>query len=1804
MADITKEALIAAIYGQESSSGKADTSKANYAGAIGPMQVTAPTFQGMKDKGIIPRNLDFNKPEDTKAAGEALVRHLFDKYDGDAGKVAAAYYSGEKAVRADGTIADFRDRKNAKAPTTLQYRDQVLARLGAASVPSAEGAQAVTVGATAARADVRDFYAQMPERGPKGSAKAAQIANPAITGPNLVDSSGVTPLVDQYAASTAALRGEQERVDAISFPDKAKLAFIENTFAGALIRKATMNEFLEGQTPAPGFQVDPKYLADHTEDEQAFLQTAVNPQHLARIQTEIEWHRKDMADINASGVGVGIAASLFAGLPEGYLSGFGAAKALQMARLGSLALAEKGRRAAALGSSAVENIGVNLATTAAQDQIDPYVSGSDYAMAVGMGGLGVALGASGVFAAAGKAEARGAMNALIEGSAREQFALREQAVKNVGTDAGPQALQAEVRRLEGDRIKRTLAEAQGRVDSSRRLLPDDEALRPDSPEVKEPAVEDTTQKVGPTASPVSFPERVDNVLKAFGVEVESGDRSAAGGTAGARKITIKDMPEAEFMAAHGNSVEDVKAHEFAHTFWQGATALPNFKDPKNKALKAELLQASREFRPFVWENHKGHAAKADELLADGLAYWMKHPERRGEFPEIDKMVTAYDAGTLQKHFPAEERATAGATKTQEDTDAALRIDRAATDEALKSAKTPEERAAAVRYLDEKPVWDKFSSLLDEKRVESMSGKYAAQVAEVEGTRFSWLNRQQEAGVRVLPELEGTPRLKVVGETLDMLQKKYLPDSKIAVGIATHEASGAPGVKPTYEAIVYSAGKNHVIGLRDNLSAHQATVSAVHEFGHALFHESAREIPPRLLARMVKEHDDFLKALRSGKDAEARARRFSEGSAPALREDKLANTSYTTSFDEYTAEAFVRYVQKGAREGTEALPQQALNLFAQAWEKIKDLYNTLMGRGILSKDEAFSEFFDRVAKGTLANADRDASLLDVKGPTEYLAEGLTLPDIGSMSRNPGAAAGIVSDPKAREHGLENIPVKTVTEQAEAKAVLSLYKKADEAGGYKPDEKRLSKLLSTAAFEGAQGTANVMARSDNPVVRMVAAELLESTSGVAGRRANAAISKHLNEQAYLGNTLNEFQSLYKQFRNSQGGTVVGDFFDGKTWQQFNRMVAEHIESLRPGAAPVSSPPAVMEAAAKLQAAYERIAGAQKAAKTVGWASLPETSQGYMPHRMSPEKFRQITPEQENILHKALVDQFIDIEGFDISFSQNLASKYIDRIRRRALGGYEAPVGIHQVGAADVVEDALKQMNLGREEITAMMKKYMAGGAGHTKRRLQLDLSQEHMAEDGTSFKLMDLFETDQFKLLRGQAQRVSGEVALAEHGIMGKAGLNLLRRAMEFGGAGEKVKATEIEAFDQVAAEFLGDAYGTQSKLVDRALQANSIARLGGMGFTQFAENINGLFHVGALRTLDSITSMPRLRAEIKALARGEKVDNPIIGSLEQYRGAEFGTESYKTVFPFDNQSLEYHTYGKDTVNAADRLLRGGSFLQGKLSMWRTIHSTQQRGFAEQIVRKAAQYLKDGTNDVALRDMGITDDLMTRLRADLPEIAQFEGSRLTNFDITKARDLQAAEEFTQAIHRGVSQIIQGTFIGERGHWAHDGLMRVMTQFRTFSLTSIEKQWARQVGNVGTAKALGMVLGSMSLAAPIYMARTYLASIGRPDQEAYLERQLTPTQIARASLNYIAASGLAGDLMDATTALTGSGELTGGRTGAASNFVGNVVAPATGLVDDVWRGLQNTKEGTDPHDLLKAMPFSRLPWLIPAINALGHE
>lgn len=1007
-------------------------------------------------------------------------------------------------------------------------------------------------------------------------------------------------------------------------------------------------------------------------------------------------------------------------------------------------------------------------------------------------------------------------------------------------------------------------------------------------------------------------------------------------------------------------------------------------------------------------------------------------------------------------------------------------------------------------------------------------------------------------------------VKVAAEAVASVANKYLPDGlKVRVGELD---STAP-----WHGLAQTDDMTARIALKDVGSKERVVETGFHEVTHVITDHYWPNAPDALKEKAYAAFDKYLEAVYAG-SPEARNLRFADpGRADmggVFKDEPIAiDNKYLNDFGEWFAEQGVRVLREDAAgANTTGFAKNLADTFKKWVQSIMGIFGKAKDAGYLKADESAVEFFRKVREGEITRA---------KQPERTV----------KYSRDENAArATVMNDPIARKYGIDLLPMGTPAERARAKTILALYKKADAYP--RPDEKRLKSILQGTVFADSTGT---LLRSENPIMRMVASELLESASGATKRQANAAIGKFLTERKMLGNSPQALEVHYKTWRDEVGGSLAKDIFDGKEWVNFNKQVAMHIES----GGTLNSHPAVAAAAKELEAAYDRIRVSQVEAKTLGYKGLPATSVGYMPHKMSPTALRNMTAEQQRVLHSVLTDQFVGIEGFDPTFADGLASKYLDVVRRRGVGGYHGSIGD---GAADlsVMEQAIDNLNLTKQEADVMKQKMRSGSAGYTKGRLKLDLLKEHTLADGSTFKLLDVFETDQRALLRQQAGRASGEVALARHGVLGKPGLQLLREAAEMGDVGAKAQPKEFEAFDQVSAEFLNEPFGDHAnKLLDRVMQANSLARLGGMFFPQAGEFLNGAAHLGMARAFSAVPALRRLRSEAKALARGEKVDNPILNSIETVSGADFGTETYKFAFPFDEPDRVYQTYGRDSLTATDRLLRGGLHVQAKLSFWRALHAAQQRGMAEQIVRKSLRYMRDGIEDVALNDMGFTKELRDKL--DINSIATWgPDGELARLDLTKASDLTAVEDYIQAVHRGTSQIIQGTFIGEQGKWAHDGLLRFMTQFRSFSITSVEKQWTRQMNNYGPYKGLGLLLGSMIGATPIYIARTFLNSVGREDQDAYLDKMLTPAMVARASLNYIAMSGLAGDFLDAFTAVSGTGEITGARTGAASGFVGTVVAPGAGWVDDVWKGLQNTNDGTDPSQLIKTLPFANLPLL----------
>lgn len=766
--------------------------------------------------------------------------------------------------------------------------------------------------------------------------------------------------------------------------------------------------------------------------------------------------------------------------------------------------------------------------------------------------------------------------------------------------------------------------------------------------------------------------------------------------------------------------------------------------------------------------------------------------------------------------------------------------------------------------------------------------------------------------------------------------------------------------------------------------------------------------------------------------------------------------------------------------------------------------------------------------------------------------------------------------------------TMEHPAEARLAAEIQLRADKWVMGNPVEPGRVSVLSRVPWLGSSG--QVLATSNNPVLQMVAGTLLESTTGVNGRRRTAAIDKALLERQYL-DYLHKAEAEYQIWAKRNGSNQVKDFFNPEARTRFNRAVALEIENRRLGVRSEAVDVNVARYADHLQSGYERMLGDQKARKTLGYLNLPENSVGYQPRRLSTGWVMQASDNQRRLLRDVYAKQLEESWG-DKAFAENIANRVLDRAIDRANGGASVPANLHSPEGADLLEDIIKSMGgIDDDQAARLIGQLARGGAGHTKHRLDLDLTAEvRDPVTGDGFTMIDAFEQDPVTLFQQYARRASGEAALANWGIRGTPGLRLLRLAAERAPEAQRPTPDQLKAFDQIAAEFMGTPLpGTGNKYLNTLRLLTMSSRLGGMLFPQVAELANAVPLLGVTGALKMVPDMPGL---IGGVVKGKS--NPMLESLELI-GGPVGME-HQIIMPYQELD-DIRVYSRDSLNGFERAVRAGANALPYVNGFHYLHAAQVRGMSQQIISKGLKYVRDGGDNAALEGMGITSSVAKRLKADLDNVVKFDkDGNIAELDLSKTSDPAAVADFVQAVHRGARQIIQGTYIGETGKWAHHDLLRLLTQFRTFGITAMEKQWTRQRADGGSAQAFGTLVAGMSFALPIHLARVQLNAAGMADEkkEAYLENQLNPLALSRALLNYTTVSGLTGDILDSTAGIMGY-STTGGRSGTLGSPLDTV--PGLGYIGSTINAVQEK----DPRQLARALPFGNLPYLTPFLNGM---
>lgn len=1194
----------------------------------------------------------------------------------------------------------------------------------------------------------------------------------------------------------------------------------------------------------------------------------------------------------------------------------------------------------------------------------------------------------------------------------------------------------------------------------------------------------------------------------------------------------------------------------------------------------------------------GHLARAAEALGPDA-----------EPDAIRALASEYEAAAIREDVQGRT-----ATPRSENTLNAPDLD---DPEFLKTLETtPEGKPASMDFPEivmPKQDMDAFDALAaGPEHHARMDAQLEARVEKYGLTRSADELRSLKAGVHLGKDVADDALFKRIVPMLEKLQQKYAPD--LALHVQRNKVAGAN------QAMSLGPGRHALMLDVDPAGLSQFAPTAVHEMGHAIFEQYIRSMPEELRARMREDWQQWKADFEAGGGQRNAQERLGitrgglraalgaavRGDIPSLYESlrgvKASNgkpyADYFSNLDEFSAEQFLKQVEKDLTRAANTPDNMALKALYDVVNMVKDLWEAAKQLGTIGPKDSYAEFFERIAKGQARAGADMAPARSMETPMQAQPPAAHLSDV------------------IRRYGLDTMDTTDVRGRATQKALAQIIYDSESWLIKNPQDLEKMKTIMKNSLFDMRTPGLILASSQNPVFKAVAGILVENTMGGSGRQVTAALRKAQWEREFIGNSIVAYGAHYESFRNSRLGRVKGvldDLSEANTRKEFNDLVYREVNARDLGQQ-IESPPQVKAAADALEVSYERMLKAQKDVRTVGWGALPENSRGYMPRVTDKRKWLTLSTTRKQALHAALAQQMRDLGDMDEAFANKVASKYLDHISTNANGGHEIPANIHDPMALDYVQEAMRAAGMTKAEIDTFASKLARGGPTHTKARMNMDVLKEYTDADGSTFRLMDIMETDPIELLRSQARRVSGEVALTQHGVMGSAGAKLLRQAAEKAGkAGDPDHVAAMEAFDQVMAEMLGRPFGDQMPTwMEGAITANAASNLGMMGWMQMGELLNTATGLGVLDTMKMVADFPRIMQEVKVLAKGGKVENGILGSLE-VSGAEFGMAGYKMVTQYDNPMSQYAAVGRQDSGMLIKGVRVAGHKLGTVSLHRIIQATQVRGVAEQITKKALRYINEGIESKALADMGFTPEMRERIKAELPNIAKFENGVLASLDMTKAKDAGLAGEFIATINRGAGQLIQDTFIGEKGKWQHSNLGKMMTQFRSFPITAMEKQWGRMRGLHGVPGALGIVVAAAPMAFALYAARTALAAIGRPDADEYIEQQFQPIAVGRGLMNYIGALGLAPDLMDALTAIAIPKDVQKeygltNRTGGAST-VGSVV-PIVGYGDTLLKGIGEVpkivwgSDNVNPHALARALPFSNAPGFTQALNLLRPD
>ena len=739
-----------------------------------------------------------------------------------------------------------------------------------------------------------------------------------------------------------------------------------------------------------------------------------------------------------------------------------------------------------------------------------------------------------------------------------------------------------------------------------------------------------------------------------------------------------------------------------------------------------------------------------------------------------------------------------------------------------------------------------------------------------------------------------------------------------------------------------------------------------------------------------------------------------------------------------------------------------------------------------------------------------------------------------------------------------------------------------------EKVTSRVLPTSISDRVQGSFVTLDQSKNPLVRALDQHILENPQGgVTPEMTVDALQTHfLNTIRFKVH--NRYNPSYQAWSKSQGRGVFMSAIDPKNHRaRFNELVFVKILY------PETQADEFVTTAAKGYA--DGFAEALRIRKLEGEAGFDNVkSKNYAPIIYDEGKFTSEMARLGEVPGQRLVIQAFT-EGYmtgGLKLKQDLAEKVakMQYIRLKEAGSSTSSAFRTILSEGDRarflsdLEDAGVEKNILSTFLQEKEAKDIADNVSN-RAKLSLRINPLVVVGDGdNSLRLLDILNTNIPETGDKYFKEAAAGAAFARKGFKTHAQYVNMVKATEALGQRMGLKPSKIkqesEMLLQVADTLRGRSIDKDpgSNLVvgsRRLREATSILRLQQILWSQMAEPARALTKLGVGVVLKSVPSTAIFRRTAKRVG-GRKdgyLKEPEAREIEFLLGYS-DSESVKATAV----TTRHDDFGESEVHGKIRRVVDNALANG-----RAAHSVMSgfmavQGGAENLVSKSIKrrlvMMADGKKGIKPQDLveiGFDEPFVkefTGFMKNNPKYDTWRGKKVRMLNID-AMTPEMRERVAVGMNRLSRRIIQRQYTGDESMWLNKALGKSIGQFRTFSITSMDKQL---IHDIKWDKLDGMqtLLWSSFLGTMAYSAQTLVNSFGAKDQEEYLDERLTPANIAYGAFNkmpQVAILGIGADLAATMNLLPEAWKGAGPRQGPRDMGTMGSAVPAAGVLGEAY-------------------------------------